>query len=187
MSRADQLNFATLLTLLVHLVKEEGQEHDRDALRPTIFHPSRVANLEIEQKVTADLGGIVLKGQYDVFDPVDNMVVDWKTKRDLQHVHPPAQSARMSSSPSTNSESESEAPNFPSGKYGVACERPVSEDVTAYYDVDVELPVGTPTTPIETQAAETIADAVGSFSADKLVRFGVSLLRYPSKQNSYNV
>jgi CRISPR-associated exonuclease Cas4 len=149
MSRADQLNFATLLNLLVHLVEEEEQEHDRDALRPNIFHPSqlantcirqaylqklglvdlpsgparvgtmihefiedklpllaenhadvlqklgidpsRVANLEIEQKVTADLGGIVLKGQYDVFDPVDEMVVDWKTKRDLQHVHPPVQ------------------------------------------------------------------------------------------------
>jgi hypothetical protein len=51
--------------------------------------PDHVSELEFEQPVTTDLGGIKLKGRYDLYDPREDIIVDWKTKTDLAHTHLP--------------------------------------------------------------------------------------------------
>lgn len=83
---------ALLGTLIHEFIQENlpqlAEEHP-EVLRRLGIDPEHVSQLEFEQQVTVDLGGIVLKGRYDLFDPVDGMIVDWKTKNDLRRVHLP--------------------------------------------------------------------------------------------------
>ena len=60
-----------------------------DTLKALSIDPEQVQQLEFEQRVSDDLGGIILNGRYDLFDPVDEVIIDWKTKADLDRVHLP--------------------------------------------------------------------------------------------------
>jgi CRISPR/Cas system-associated exonuclease Cas4 (RecB family) len=60
-----------------------------DVLRQLGIDPNHVDALEFEEDTTIDLGGIVLTGRYDLYDPREDVIVDWKTKDDLERLHLP--------------------------------------------------------------------------------------------------
>jgi len=84
-----------LVGTLIHEFIEENlpwlaEEHP-ETLRKVGIDPAHVEQLEFEQEMRVDLGGIVLKGRCDLFDPVDDLIVDWKTKTNLKYIDPPVE------------------------------------------------------------------------------------------------